>query len=189
MKKILMSLMVIAVVASVAAVGASGAWFSDTTKGTLTTTNADVEIGELIGFPLDFDNLTPSVWTDWQEVTINNASTIPMDVYIGLQAKGAGGVDLKGLLNVEIQRHVPGTGWGTAYDYNDDVYGLFAYWQKMADDMPVDKTDTYRVRLHLSEDAGNDFEGGWTNVWVLIYGAQYNGPAPDGAPHDYTPLP
>ena len=188
MKKILISVLVIAVVASVAAVSVSGAWLDDMTKNTITTTNADVEIGARTGFPLDFDNLTPSVWTEWQEVTINNASTIPMDVYIGLQDKGYGGVDLKGLLDVQIQRWAAGTSaWVTVYD--KDVFDLFASWQLMANDMPVDQTDYYQVRLHLSSDADNGLSGGQTQAWVLIYGAQWNGPAPPDAPYDYALLP
>lgn len=188
MRKILVSLLLIAVVASVAAVGISGAWMSDMTKNTITTTNADVKIGERTGFPLDFDNLTPSVWTEWQPVTINNASTIAMDVYIGLQDKGYGGVDLKDMLDVQIQWWDAGTSaWVTVY--NADVYGLFASWQLMADDMPVGQTDTYRLRVHLSSDAGNNLSGGWTEAWVLIYGAQWNGPAPTDAPWDYVYVP
>lgn len=183
MKKILMSVMVIALVASVAAVGISGAWFSDMTKNTIKTTNADVKIGDVTGFPLAFNNLTPSEWTDWQVVTIHNDSTIPMDVYIGLQDKGLGGVDLKGSLHVQIQRQAAcAGGWQTKYD--KDVYDLFASWQNMANDVTVCQTDCYRLRLHLSSTAGNNLSGGETKAWVLIYGAQYNGPAPGGAPHD-----
>jgi hypothetical protein len=90
------------------------------------------------------------------------------------------------MLDVQIQRW-DGASWVTVYD--SDVTGLFATWQKVADNMPAGNTDTYRIRLHLSEHADNDLQGGWTKAWVLIYGAQWNGPAPTGSPWDYTPLP
>ena len=175
----------LAIAVCLAGAGAGSAYFSDMAKGTITTTNSEVKIGALTGFPLDFDNLTPCVWTDWQQVTLASASNIDMDVYIGLQDKGYGGADLKGNLTVQIQR------WDGAWVtvYNSDVYDLFAAWQKAADDMPAGKTDTYQIRLHLSEDAGNDLQGDWTNAWVLIYGAQWNAPVPTGSPWDYTPLP
>jgi len=170
-----------------AVVGAGSAYFSDMTKGDITTTNSEVKIGALTGFPLNFDSLTPCVWTDWQTVTLASASNIDMDVYIGLQSKGyAGEADLKDMLDVQIQRH-DGASWVTVY--SGKAIGLFATWQKVADNMPAGKTDSYRVRVHLSEDAENDLQGGWTNAYVLIYGAQWNGPAPTGSPWNYTPLP
>lgn len=176
----------VAIALCLAVVGAGFAYFSDMAKGTITTTNSEVKIGALTGFPLDFDNLTPCVWTDWQTVTLASASTIDMDVYIGLQSKNkTGEADLKDMLDVQIQRW--DGGWVTVY--SEKALGLFATWQKAADDMPAGNTDSYRVRVHLSEDAGNDLQGGWTQAWVLIYGAQGNGPAPTGSPWDYTPLP
>ena len=176
----------VAIALCLAVVGAGFAYFSDITKNTITTTNAEVVIGERTGFPLNFDNLTPCVWTDWQQITLASASTIAMDVYIGLQDKGLGGADLKGKLDVQIQRW-DGTSWVTVYD--SDVTDLFATWQKVADDIPAGQTDTYRIRLHLSEAADNTLQGGQTQAWVLIYGAQWNGPAPTGSPWNYTPLP
>lgn len=176
----------LALVLCLGAAGAGSAYFSDMAKGTITTTNSEVKIGALTGFPLDFDSLTPCVWTNWQTVTLASASTIDMDVYIGLQSKGyTGEADLKDVLDVQIQRY--DGGWVTVY--SGKALGLFVAWQKVADDMPAGNTDTYRMRLHLSEDAGNDLQGGWTNAYVLIYGAQWNGPVPDGSPWDYTPLP
>jgi len=170
-----------------AVVGAGFAQFSDMAKGTITTTNSKVQIGTLTGFPLDFDSLTPSVWTDWQRVTLASASDIAMDVYIGLQSKGyAGEADLKDVLDVQIQRW-DGASWVTVYD--EKALGLFAAWQKVVNDMPAGSTGTYQVRVHLSADADNILQGGWTNAWVLIYGIQWNAPAPTSSPWDYTPLP
>jgi len=186
MKKILMSLLVIALVA-VGVAGATGAYFSDETKANITTGNADVEIGALTGFPLSFDNLTPDVWTDWKEVSITSASTIPMDVYIGMQSRGLEGeTDLSDVLYIQIQQW-DGASWGIVY--NAKAVGLFTDWQNIARDMPVGTTGYYRVRVQLSADAGNELERAWTNAWVLIYGAQYNGPVPTGQPFNYTPLP
>lgn len=189
MRKILGSLLIIALVASVAAIGVSGAWFTDLKvddeKQYITTTTANVEVGDTTGFPLYFEELAPSVWTDWEQVTVQNDSTIKMDLYMGLQSQdeNENGLDLKGLLDVQIQRW-DSPNW--VWVYNADVTGLFAEWQKIADDMAVDETKTYRVRVHLSTDAGEDEQDGSTGpTLVLLYGVQWNGPAPDGSPWDY----
>ena len=184
-KRMLMALL--AVVLSLGVMGTAFAEFSDMEKETIKTDNALVEIGARTGFPLEFENLLPCVWSEWKQVTVENASTVMMDLYVGLQSKGlTGEADLKDVLDVQIQWW-NGSAWETKY--NSTAYGLFAAWQAMADDMPVDAIDTYRLRVHLHDDVDNTLQGGWTKAWVLLYGVQYNGSGPGGMPWNYTPLP
>lgn len=185
-RKVLASLLVIAVVAGL--VGASTwAFFSDINVRTVNTTNATVKVGEIGGFPLNFDNLTPGMWTEWQGVGLRNLSSIPVDLYLGLQDKGIGGCDLidPDVLLVQIQWS-DGSSWETRY--NAGGAPLFSEWQKVWTDWPASDHHSYRVRVALIEDAGNEYQGCETHAWMLIYAVQHNGPVPDSAPWDYTLL-
>ena len=181
-----MLLCLLVVVMAAVMVAAASAEFNDMEKNTINTTNAEVKIGDMTGFPMNFNDLVPGVWSGWQSATIKNGSTIAMDIYVGLQDKGWGGADLKNKLDVQIQRW-DGAAW--VWVYNGDVIGLFAAWQQAADDTPAGNIVSYQVQVRLAQTAGNDLQGGKTYAWILIYGVQYNGTAPVTAPWNYTPLP
>jgi predicted ribosomally synthesized peptide with SipW-like signal peptide len=174
-RKVLASLLVIAVVAGL--VGASTwAYFSNTVAADINTSNATVKVGALTGFPLNFTDLIPGQWTGWKEVSVNNASTIPADLYLGLHDH-LSTCDLKDQLSVQIERY-DGSSWVSVYDA--DVKWLFDAWQKVAEDMPASLTYYYQVRVQLV--ASYTDQTCKTDAYVLIYAVQPDGPVPTTAP-------
>jgi len=162
------------------------AFFTNTKSETLEMTTAKVLVGSTTGFPLQFFNLVPGVWTDFKQTTVNNASTIPIDLYFGLKHV-SGNCDLihPDVLTVDVQ-------WWDGSSWQGIYYGgaepLFASWHKVAEDMPAGHTWTYRTRVLLDVNVNNSYQDCWLSNTLFIHAVQWTGgSAPSTAPWQYIP--
>lgn len=179
-KRVYFSFLLAALILAVVAAGAY-AYFSDTATKTLNTTTATVKVGDTSGFPLAFSNLVPGIYSDWNYVTIENGSTIPVDLYTGVKHR-SGACDLKDKLWVEIVDASKNAIW------SGDVFDLFASWVRFANDMPAGATWGFYMRAKLDPNAGNELQNCNLVNDIFIHATQWDpGTAPSTSPYEYVP--
>jgi len=190
-KRIIMSLAMIAL--TIAGVtSATVAYFSDTeTVQGNTFAMGTVEVTEVGGgLPYVFTNLIPGQQRDSGKITVKNTGSMPIDLYVGQKETSNSSPNISLIGNVlytidEVncesgQREYTWVGW-------QDIASLYAKWQKVGNDIPAGEIRCYKFSAIPSKDLGNDFQGKKVTNAVIIYGVQYDSPAPiTPIPEDYT---
>lgn len=182
MTKIIISLAMIAL--TIAGVtSATVAYFSDTeTVGGNIFAMGTVEVTEVGGgLPYAFTNLIPGQRRDSGKITVKNTGSMPIDLYVRQQeTSNPNNINLIGKVNYTIDEVDCGNdgkiittwvGW-------QDIKSLYTGWQKVGNDIPADQSRCYKFAAIPSKDLEDGFQGKGVTNEVIIYGVQYDSPAP-----------
>lgn len=182
MRKVMLAgLMVVVVMATVAAFGVKGTltWFSGTENRTQSVTTATIDLTATEGVPIIISNLMPS---DTQTVSIwvQNIGTGKADFYVQMISSG-GEPNFcdPPVLDIKI-RNV--TDLWTPYPLAS-ICPLFPGWTgstivMIADNVDPDAVKKFDIDVHLSTDAGNDYQNVSRSDTFRLIAVQHNGPAP-----------
>lgn len=187
-KRIIISLAMIAL--TIAGVtSATVAYFSDTVvKYGNTFAMGTVKVTQWGDLPYQFANLIPGQRRDSNKITVKNTGTMPIDLYIGQKETSNDGIDLIGkvqytIYEVDCTTEERGKTWVSP----EDILNLYTGWKKVGNDIPAGESRCYKFSATPSGTLLDDeFQGkGVTNA-VIIYGVQYDSPAPTGEPQHYS---
>jgi len=148
----------------------------------MTYKTASVEIGDVAGFPMLFDNMLPG--GDYaKQANIKYDGTTPGDLYFGATLV-SGADDLSGVLKVAIKKWDSATEshWITGWMNPADLYTT---WIPLDKNVAPGATVYYEIHVLVDENADNAFQGKTAHNGVLIQAVQA-GKATEGNPSTTT---
>jgi len=141
---------------------------------------ATVDVGNVIGFPMSFDNMVPGgEYT--KDASIKYTGTTNGDLYFGATLV-TGYADLSPILQVAIEKYNVTTAkyeWITSWMQPANLY---TSWTKLAINVSPNETTYYRIHVKVDSSAGNQYQNMNAYNGVVIHAVQAGIPA-EGTPN------